>query len=31
MNHVPSNTLKSFYDISAVEVGQHFSWKIGCF
>ncbi|KAL5558142.1 hypothetical protein UlMin_034353 [Ulmus minor] len=25
------NTLKSLYDISGVEVGQHFYWKIGGF
>ena len=25
------NTLKGLYDISGVEVGQHFYWKIGSF
>jgi len=25
------NTLNRFYDISAVEVGQHFYWQIGDF
>ena len=25
------NTLKRLYDISAVEVGQHFYWQIGGF
>ena len=25
------NTLKGLYDISGVEVGQHFYWKIGGF
>ncbi|KAJ4969457.1 hypothetical protein NE237_016158 [Protea cynaroides] len=33
MNVLPCsiNTLKGFYDISGVEVGQHFYWQIGSF
>ncbi|RZC45466.1 hypothetical protein C5167_038439 [Papaver somniferum] len=33
MNVLPCsvNTLKGLYDISGVEVGQHFYWKIGGF